>query len=125
MKLSEVKDLLKAEIVVGHSEMDANVETAFGVDLMSDALAYAKPGCLLITGLITPQTIRTAYALDIAAIVVCRGKVVNEDSLQVARELGMPVLRTRLIMFESCGRLYKSGLVGCITEVEDHAAKQD
>ena len=116
MKLSEIGALLQAETIVAGEE-DLEIKTAFGVDLMSDALAYAKPGCLLITGLITPQTVRTAYALDIAAIMVCRGKVAPEDAVKVATELEIPLLRTCYIMFEACGRLYKAGLVGCIEAV--------
>jgi len=116
VKLSEIGAMLEAEVVVAGGE-DLEIGTAFGVDLMSDALAYAKPGCLLITGLITPQTVRTAYALDIAAIMVVRGKVPPPDAIKVAVELEIPLLRTSYIMFEACGRLYKAGMVGCIEAV--------
>lgn len=116
MKLSQIGALLEAEVVVG-SDVDLDIRTCCGVDLMSDALAYAKSGCLLITGLISPQTVRTAYALDVAAIMVCRGKVPTEDAIRVAQELDVPILRTCYVMFESCGRLYQAGLIGCVETV--------
>lgn len=116
MKLSEIGALLQAEVVIGCQE-DLEIKTAFAVDLMSDALAYAKPGCLLLTGLITPQTVRTAYALDLAAIMICRGKVAPDDAVKVAEELDIPMMRTSYIMFEACGRLYQAGMVGCIEAV--------
>ena len=51
MKLSEVRDILDAEIIVGEDSLDLEVQTAFGADLMSDVLAFAKAGSLLLTGL--------------------------------------------------------------------------
>ena len=117
MTLAEVRDLLEAKMVVGEEKLDTVVHTAFGADLMSDVLAFARSGCLLITGLSNVQAIRTAYALDIAAIVICRGKALNEKFVEIARELGMPILCTPFIMFETCGRLYREGITGCVKEI--------
>ncbi|HVN71426.1 MAG TPA: DRTGG domain-containing protein [Desulfomonilia bacterium] len=117
MTLAEVKDLLEAKVVVGDDKLDTKIHTAFGADLMSDVLAFARAGCLLITGLSNLQAIRTAYALDIAAIVVCRGKPLTDKFVEIAGELGIPILWTPLIMFEVCGRLYREGMTGCIREI--------
>jgi len=46
------------------------------------------------------------------AICFVRGKRPDEDSLRLARSQRLPLLRTTLPMFESCGRLYKHGLQG-------------
>ncbi len=119
MTLAEVRDLLEAKIVVGDEKLETVVRTAFGADLMSDVLAFARSGCLLITGLSNVQAIRTAYALDIAAIVICRGKALNDKFVEIASELGIPVLWTPFIMFEACGRLYREGLTGCVREIFD------
>jgi predicted transcriptional regulator len=115
--LAEVRDLLEAQVVVGQDRLDAQVHTAFGADLMSDVLAYARSGCLLITGLSNLQAVRTAYALDIAAIVICRGKTLDDRFVETARELCIPVLWTRFIMFEVCGRLFEEGITGCVREI--------
>jgi predicted transcriptional regulator len=117
VKLGDIRDILDAEVIVGHDKMDTQIQTAFGADLMSDVLAYARAGCLLVTGLSNIQAVRTAYALDIAAIVICRGKTLDEKFIEVATELGIPILCTAFIMFESCGRLYRAGLTGCVREI--------
>lgn len=117
MKLSEIGALLQADVYVGSAE-DLDIGTCCGVDLMSDALAYAKSGCLLVTGLITPQTVRTAYALDVAAIMICRGKTPPADAIQVAEELEIPLFRICYVMFEACGRLYQAGIVGCVEAIK-------
>jgi predicted transcriptional regulator len=115
--LAEVRDLLDAELIVGQERLELEVHTAFGADLMSDVLAFARSGCLLITGLANLQAVRTAYALDIAAIVICRGKALTDTFVETARELCIPILWTPLIMFETCGRLYRAGITGCVREI--------
>jgi len=115
--LAQIKDLLEAEVIVGEDKLDLEIKTAFGADLMSDVLAFARSGCLLITGLSNPQAVRTAYALDIAAISVCRGKALTDKFIDIAKELGIPILWTQYIMFEACGRLYREGLTGCVREI--------
>ena len=118
MTLAEVRDILKADVYTGHDRLGLEVKTAFSADLMSDVLAFAQPGCLLITGITNAQSVRTAFALDIAAIVICRGKKPLPEAVEMARELGIPILATAHIMFETCGRLFQNGMVGCVRAVE-------
>lgn len=117
MRLQEVKEILDADIIVGKDQMDMEVTAAFGADLMSDVLAFAKPGSLLLTGLTNPQIIRTSDVLDIAAIILVRGKRPLPETIQLAEELRIPLLTTRYILFEAVGRLYSKGIVGCIEKV--------
>jgi len=119
VNLSQLKEILEAEVICGLEKLECvEIHTAFSADLMSDVLAFARSGCLLITGLTTSQTVRTAFALDIAAILVCRGKEPQAQAVEIARELGIPLLRTAHIMFETCGILYREGLRGCICDVQ-------
>ncbi len=117
MKLRDVKEILAAEVIVGHDQLDMEVNTAFGADLMSDVLAFAKSGSLLLTGLTNPQIVRTSDVLDIAAIIVVRGKKPLAETVQLAEELRIPILSTKYILFETAGRLYAKGIVGCIEKV--------
>lgn len=117
MRLQEVKEILGAEVIVGKDLLEMEVKTAFGADLMSDVLAFAKPGSLLLTGLTNPQVIRTSDVLDIAAIVMVRGKRPLPETIQLAEELRIPLLTTKYILFEAVGRLYTKGIVGCIEKV--------
>ncbi len=112
-----MKEILAAEVIVGHDQLDMEVNTAFGADLMSDVLAFAKSGSLLLTGLTNPQIVRTSDVLDIAAIIVVRGKKPLAETVQLAEELRIPILSTKYILFETAGRLYAKGIVGCIEKV--------
>lgn len=124
MRLAEIRDLLNAQVITGEDKLDLEITTAFGADLMSDVLAFARSGCLLITGLSNTQSVRTAYALDIAAILVCRGKALTDKFIEIARELNIPILWTPYIMFEVCGKLYQEGMIGCVRQIVDTEDKR-
>ncbi len=47
---------------------------------------------------------------DAAAILVVRGKKPLPETIEVAQQIGMPLIGTRLTMFETCGPLYTAGL---------------
>ena len=117
MTLREVKEILEAEVFVGHNQLGMEVKTAFGADLMSDVLAFAKAGSLLLTGLTNPQIVRTSDVLDIAAIIIVRGKRPLPETIQLAEELQIPLLSTKYILFETAGRLFMKGIVGCVEKV--------
>ncbi|MCX8110772.1 MAG: DRTGG domain-containing protein [Syntrophorhabdaceae bacterium] len=117
MTLKELRDILDAEVYVGHDQLDMEIKTAFGADLMSDVLAFAKAGSLLLTGLTNPQVVRTSDVLDIAAIIIVRGKKPQQETISLAEELRIPVLGTKYILFETAGRLYTKGIVGCVERV--------
>ncbi len=118
LKLSEIKEILNADVIVGEEKLDIEVKTAFGADLMSDVLAFAKAGSLLLTGLTNAQVVRTANVLDIAAIILVRGKKPPVETVSMAKNLQIPILTTKYILFETAGRLYAKGIVGCLEKVE-------
>ncbi len=117
MNLREVKEILDAEVVVGQDQLDREVKAGASADSLSDALAFARPGSLLLTGVTNPHIIRTSDVLDITAVVIVRGKRPLAETVRLARELRIPVLLTRYILYEAAGRLYARGLVGCVEKV--------
>jgi hypothetical protein len=112
MNLQDVCNLLNAEILVGGGQMHAELTTAFAADTMSDLLAFGKAGGLLLTRMTSPQVIRTSDIMDIAAIIMIRGKVPSKEVIELADELHVPILATRLPQFEAAGLLYAKGLRG-------------
>ena len=113
MTLKEITAILEAEVVWNGKSEDISIEMACGADLMSDVLTFAKAGALLLTGLTTAQVIYTAEMADIKAICFVRDKKPHKETTALAESRGIILLRTRLPMFESCGRLYQRGLKGC------------
>ena len=110
MKLSEVRDILDAEVLYGEDELDREVFSACGSDFMSDVLAYVKNQALLLTGLVNPQVIRTADMMDMKCVAFVRGKQPEENILELAQDRQLVVMATKERMYNACGLLYLNGL---------------
>ena len=61
----------------------------------------------------TFQVIYTAENAGIKIICFVRGKKPHPDVVSLSKQKGIVLLATKDSMFESCGKLYKEGLVGC------------
>jgi anti-sigma regulatory factor (Ser/Thr protein kinase) len=113
MTLKDIERLLEAEIVGrGEVRLETEVASACGSDLMSDVLAFGRPGKILLTGLTNVQSVRTADIIGAPAVVYVRGKRPDEECLSFAELKGIPLLSTRKMMYEACGILYSQGLPG-------------
>ncbi len=110
MNLKELKDILEAEVLCGNDCLSKEIEMAYGSDLMSDVLTFVKSGSLLLTGLTNTQVVRTAEIAEIGAICFVNNKRPQEEMIILANERRIPLLTTKLFMYECCGRLYKKGL---------------
>ncbi len=110
--LRRIGELLEAEVLAGERLLDTVIiETAGAADLMSDVLAFSRSGTLLLTGLANAQSLHTADVAEMKAIVYVRGKRPDSITIQKAEDRGIPLLCTRLGMFECCGRLYQIGIL--------------
>ncbi len=112
MKIRDIQQLLDAELLCHDDNLDNEVFSAFGCDLMSDVLAYVKDQSVLLTGLINPQVIRTAIMLDMVCVVFVRSKTPTDEILALAKESGIVVMSTDKTLYTSCGILYSNGLDG-------------
>ena len=111
MTVQEVARILNAQVLV-EGDMDTEIKTACGSDMMSDVLAFVKDQSVLLTGLCNPQVIRTAEMMDMRCVVFVRGKEVDPAILQLARSRDIMVLKTEYRMFTACGLLFSGGLRG-------------
>jgi anti-sigma regulatory factor (Ser/Thr protein kinase) len=113
MTLKDIGRLLEADIVGGGEvRLETEVASACGSDLMSDVLAFGRPGQILLTGLTNAQSVRTADISGALAVIYVRGKRPDEECLSLAELKGIPLLSTRKMMYEACGILYSHGLPG-------------
>ncbi len=115
MKMKDILDIVEAETVyVSNPHVyEIDFQHAFASDLMSDALCHlrdADESELLITGLANMQIFHTANTLDLAAILIVRGKTIDEHLIQGAKMSDVSVFTTKYTMYETCGRLYEKGL---------------
>jgi predicted transcriptional regulator len=111
MKLREIVGLLEGEVLCGEYMLDSiEVDHCFSADLMSDVLGRVHANGILLTGLTNPQAVRTADIADIKAVCIVRGKKPDTDAVMLAKRAEIPIITTKLTMFEACGVLYSRGL---------------
>lgn len=114
MKVREIAKLLGAKVLCGEAELEtAEAEFVYAADLMSDVLAFAQPGTLLLTGLTNIQIIRTAQMLDLPAVLFVRGKHPQEEMIRLASQVGLPLLVSDKSMYETSGIIFQAGLSPC------------
>ena len=112
MKISEIRDILKAEVLVGEEQLDKSVVAGGGADLMADVLSAVAREAVLLTGPTTEQVLRTARVSGVALVVFVRGKRPDEPVIELARSYRLPLLLTHYSLFVASGRLYMNGLRG-------------
>lgn len=113
MKLKKIKEILEAEVLTGKYNPEMEVEIGCSSDLMSEILAYGKPGSILLTSLLNIQVINTVNVADIKIVCFVMGKIPDENMINLAKKNDITVFITKLTTYESCGRLYKNGLESC------------
>ncbi|NLG93181.1 MAG: hypothetical protein GX485_06470 [Clostridiales bacterium] len=111
MTVNDVASILNAEIVTA-GDLNAEVKTACGSDMMSDVLAFVKDQSVLLTGLNNPQVVRTAEMMDMRCIIFVRGKEPAEEVVALAKQKEITILKTQHRLFTACGLLYSHGLSG-------------
>lgn len=112
MKISELKKILKASVLVGQDQMDKVITSGGAADLMDDVLAAVARDCVLLTGVTTPQVIETAKIAQVAAVVIVRKKKPPDEVVALAHAHNIPLLLTNYSLFVACGRLYMNGIRG-------------
>jgi predicted transcriptional regulator len=110
MKLHEIIKIVNGMLLIETDHLDSEIKGGCGADLMSDVLASIKPDAVLLTGLCNPQVVRTAQMADVRAIIFVRGKQPPQETIDLAKEEGIPIISTPYGMFEVCGRLHCAGL---------------
>lgn len=112
MTLREVAELLEAEVVCGEPYLDQEFTCAGASDLMSDVLAFGKPGIVLLTGLANIQSVCTAEIIEAKALIYVRGRKPSDEGIELAEKNKMPILSTGFLMYKSCGLLFGRGICG-------------
>lgn len=120
MNLNVLIDKYKCYVYTPKLLKDKNIAYAFCSDLMSDALVIMNSikdddildQTMLITGLVTQQSIRTAEMLDVEVVLLVRGKTPSTKVIQLAYESDIILIKTELTMFNASGLLYQDGIKG-------------
>ena len=120
MKLDALIKRYNCEVYTKELLKDKDILYGFCSDLMSDALMIMNSvkdkdildRAILITGLVTQQSIRTAEMLDVDVVLIVRGKIPSLKVIELAYESNIILLKTDYTMFNTSGMMYKDGIKG-------------
>jgi predicted transcriptional regulator len=112
MKLSEIKDILKAKVLTGEDDLGRNIVAGGGADIMEAVLSTVAKDGLLLTGLTSEEVVRTATISQVGAVVFVRGQEPSPRVIDQAKSFNLPLLVTNYSMFIAIGKLYMNGLRG-------------
>ena len=118
MRLRDVMLITKAQAFTSNIDPECEIRNGFAADLMSDVLCYDVAHGLMLSGLASHQMVRTAEMADIVAVLLVRDKKPPLEIIELAEQLGIALLGTDKIMFETCGRLFAAGLPACHRRTE-------
>ena len=105
MTIRETAAALGAEIL--HDEFeDAKISGAYTSDLLSDVMANAKEGGVLITIQAHKNTVAVATLVNVTVIIICNSRPIPDDMLAAAKEEGIAILRVKENQFTVSGKLY-------------------
>ncbi|MEN6477266.1 MAG: hypothetical protein ABFC75_04670 [Rectinema sp.] len=110
MTITELGEILGDGAVVAVAAQAAGGKAEIGggytSDLLSDVMANAKTGDVLVTIQAHRNTVAVAGIVGIAVIVVCNGREVPADMAEAARDEGIAVFVSPESQFRVSGRIW-------------------
>jgi len=100
MKISDIKELEGVVCLQGDYE-DAEVLDGYTSDLLSDVMAHAAEGSVLITIQAHKNTVAVCSLAGALAILVCNNRPVDDEMLASATAEGIAVFRTPANQFQT------------------------
>jgi len=106
MKLNEIAQALELKVTVGEDKLDQAVTGGYVGDLLSDVMGHAREGQVWITRQAHQNIVAVADLKDLAGIILVNGCEPADDTVEKAREKGIPILVSSLPAFELTGKVY-------------------
>lgn len=87
--------------LVHPGSFSAGVSGAYTCDLLSDVIANAPEGSVLITVLNHPNVIAVCVAADLPAVLICQSRAIPPETESAAAREGIALLATPMNGFEA------------------------
>ncbi len=112
MRLHELAEALDLRELTPAAAGDEEVTHGYASDLLSDVLAHAPAGGVLITLQVHLNVIAVASHAGLRAVIFSCGRMPDDDILERATGEGLSLFASTADTFEIVGRLYELGLRG-------------
>lgn len=111
MKISDIQALESMTCLQSEFE-DAEVSGGYTSDLLSDVMAHAEEGSVLITIQAHKNTVAVSSLAGILGIIICNNRPVTDDVLETAKNEGIAIFKTADNQFRTSS-LIAQYLAGC------------
>lgn len=106
-----LKELTPA-LGVTDAESDLDVTRGYASDLLSDVLAHAPVGGVLVTLQVHLNVIAVASHAGLRAVIFSCARIPDDEIVERAAEEGLSLYATPADTFDVAGRLYQLGIRG-------------
>ena len=107
MNIKEILNNSHFELINETNNLESTINKLFASDLMSHVMGFAETGDCLITVLNNINALGVASLLDFTGIIFSHGVKVNQQIIDKANELDLPILFTKLTTVEVILELQK------------------
>jgi len=104
MKIEELARAIEAHLIVPGGPESRSITSVYGGETMSDLIANAGPGTLLVTCLNNPQLMRVADLMDVPGVCLVDGCAPAPELLSHAEQSGKALLVSPVGVKETCAR---------------------
>ena len=111
MLLTDIVTHLSLDVLSGH-DLTKDVSCGYISDILSDVMAKSPKTALWITNQTHENILALVYFKGLSGVILPDGLVLEESSLEKAKEKNIAVFSTRQPAFDVAGRLYELGLRG-------------
>jgi DRTGG domain len=112
MRLHELAKALDLHEFTPSQRADPDITHGYASDLLSDVLAHAPAGGVLITVQVNREVITVASLAGLRAVIFSCGMTPDDRTVERAETDGLSLLGSQTDSFDVAGRLYESGLRG-------------
>ena len=107
MTVQDIVSQLNLTVCSGQEGLQREVKGGYTSDLLSDVMGHAQEGDIWITLQTHKNVMAIASLKEIAAVILVKGHVPEEDTREESNNENIPILTTPLHTFEITGQLYK------------------
>lgn len=108
MLVSCLSEKIDCEIVCGNKDNnDIDIKNVYIGDLLSVVMSKAKENAIWVTIQTHLNVMAVAELLDISCIIIVEGMEIEEQTINKANELNIPILRTQESAFDIACKIDK------------------
>lgn len=107
MTVKELADQLNLKVCCGAAGLNREIRGGYTSDLLSDVMGNAAEGNIWITLQSHKNIMAIASLKELAAVVLVKGFLPEEETITESESEGIPVLSTSSQTFEITGAIYE------------------